>query len=118
MKRITTTKPQLQITLKSDADRESLIFGGKDRASVNTAAMGVVKFLYPQLLEGPCISHMTSDGGEQMEYPELDEWWSLCRVSIVAHSDPFVDHFRQEFGVFPHQGCLECCVRLALWQDY
>ena len=56
-----------------------------DRASVNDAAMNIVKVIYPNLLDVGCFSHTLDLVGEHFHMPTLSEFGVLW-VSLFAHS--------------------------------
>ena len=56
-----------------------------DSASVNDAAMKIVKVIYPNLLDVGCFSHTLDLVGEHFHMPTLSEFGVLW-VSLFAHS--------------------------------
>ena len=49
----------------------------RDRASVNGAALNIVKIMYPNLFEVGCLSHMLNLVGERFKTPTL--------ILFIAH---------------------------------
>ena len=62
-----------------------LVAAMHDRASVNDAAMRIVKVVYPNLLDVGCFSHTVDLVGEHFHMPTLSEFGVLW-VSLFAHS--------------------------------
>ena len=56
-----------------------------DHASVNDAAMRIVKVIYPDLLDVGCFSHTLDLVGEHFHIPTVSEFGALW-VSLFAHS--------------------------------
>ena len=66
-------------------DPSHLIAAMHDRASVNDAAMKIVRVIYPNLLDVGCFSHTLDLVGEHFHTPTLSEFGVLW-VSLFAHS--------------------------------
>ena len=66
-------------------DPSHLVAAMHDRASVNDAAMKIVKVIYPNLLDVGCFSHTLDLVGEHFHMPTLSEFGVLW-VSLFAHS--------------------------------
>ena len=66
-------------------DSSHLVAAMHDRASVNDAAMRIVKVIYPNLLDVGCFSHALDLVGEHFHMPTLSEFGALW-VSLLAHS--------------------------------
>ena len=66
-------------------DSSHLVAAMHDRASVNDAAMRIVKVIYPNLLDVGCFSHTLDLVGEHFHMPTLSEFGALW-VSLFAHS--------------------------------
>ena len=56
-----------------------------DRASVNNAAMGTVKIVFPQVLDIGCFSHTVDLVGDKFVTPNLDEFISAW-IQLFSHS--------------------------------
>ena len=68
-----------------------------DRASVNTAAMRVVKVMYPSVTDIGCISHTLDLVGEKFKLPTLHLFITLW-ISLFAHSPKVKALWKQRTG--------------------
>ena len=91
-------RPSLKQVTLGVKDYNKLLAAIHDRASVNGSALATVVFLFPQLCSLPCVSHIVNDGGETMEYPELDELW-FHWLAAISRSDVFNADYRDQFEV-------------------
>ena len=57
----------------------------RDGASVNGAAMRIVRVVYPELVDVTCFSHMLNRVGEHFATPNLSEFTSAW-ISLFSHS--------------------------------
>ncbi len=58
----------------------------RDRASVNGAALNIVKIMYPNLLDVGCLSHMLNLVGERFKTATLSLFIAhrlLCLVTVI-----------------------------------
>lgn len=54
----------------------------RDGASVNNLAMGVVRMMYPNIMDVRCFSHTLDIVGDKFKTPILSSYW----ISLFAHS--------------------------------
>ena len=64
---------------------DRLVATMRDRASVNNVAVGILKLLYPAVLDIGCLSHTLDRVGEQFKIPVAVEFTKLW-VSLFSHS--------------------------------
>ena len=73
----------LSTTFSIQSDR--LVGSIHDRASVNTAAMAILKVVFPSILDIGCFSHTLDHVGEKFLTPTLSEFMALW-ISLFSHS--------------------------------
>ena len=73
------------LATENTIDPSHLVAAMHDRASVNDAAMKIVKVIYPNLLDVGCFPHTLDLVGEHFHMPTLSEFGVLW-VSLFAHS--------------------------------
>ena len=65
-----------------------------DRASVNGAAVRIVKVVYPNIVDIGCISHILDIVGDKFRTPNLNPLWN----SLFSHSFKASAEWKQQTG--------------------
>ena len=73
------------LSVMLDMESNKLLSFMRDRASVNTAAMGIVGVVYPTVLSIGCKFHALDSVGDKFNVPNLHHFLTLWR-SLFAHS--------------------------------
>ena len=68
-----------------DVGTESLLAAMHDRASVNQAAMAIVRVMYPLLMDIGCFSHTVNNAGNRFTTPVLNEFLTSW-IRLFSHS--------------------------------
>ena len=59
------------LSIKLSLESHQFLAVMRDRASVNCAALNIVKIMYPNLFDVGCLSHMFNLVGERFKTPTL-----------------------------------------------
>jgi hypothetical protein len=73
------------LSIKLSLESHQLLAVMRDRASVNGAALNIVKIMYPNLLDVGCLSHMLNLVGERFKTPTLSLFIAHW-IALFSHS--------------------------------